>query len=87
LSADGCGVPVAGLALSTDSRVLRAVRTIFFLGFASVVTTFVALSGMHGFDVEYRFEVAAISIDWTVLIAAGALLAIAYRTPSRRSSA
>jgi hypothetical protein len=76
-----------GLALSTDSRVLRAVRTIFFLGFAFVVTTFVALSGMYGFDVEYRFEVAAISIDWTVLIAAGALLAIAYRTQSRRSSA
>jgi uncharacterized membrane protein (GlpM family) len=77
----------AGLALSTDSRVLRAVRTIFFLGFASVVTTFVALSGMYGFDSEYRFEVAAISIDWTVLIAAGALLAIAYRTQRRRSSA
>ena len=77
----------AGLALSTDSRVLRAVRTIFFLGFASVVTTFVALSAVYGFQVEYRFEVAVISIDWTVLIAAGALLAIAYGTQSRRSSA
>ena len=29
----------AGLALSTDSRVLRAVRTIFFLGFALLGTT------------------------------------------------
>ena len=69
----------AGLALSEDSRVLRAVRTIFFLGFACVVTTFVALSSVYGFDVEYRFEIAAISIDWTVLIVTGALLAIGYR--------
>jgi hypothetical protein len=79
--------PFAGLALSTDSRVVRAVRTIFLLGFAFVVTTFVALSGLYGFDVAYRFVVAAISIDWTLLIAAGALLAIAYRTQRRRSSA
>jgi len=77
----------AGLALSTDSRVLRAVRTIFFLGFASVVTSFVALSAVYRFRVEYRFEIAVISIDWTVLIAAGALLAMAYATQSRRSSA
>jgi len=83
----GLAFLLAGLALSTDSRVLRAVRTIFFLGFASVVTTFVALSAVYGFQVEYRFEVAVISIDWTVLIAAGALLAIAYGTQSRRSSA
>jgi hypothetical protein len=77
----------AGLALATDSGVLRVVRRIFFLGFAFVVTTFVALSAAYGFDVEYRFEVAAISVDWTVLIAAGALLAMAYRTQSRGSSA
>jgi uncharacterized membrane protein (GlpM family) len=76
----------ATLALSTDSRGLRAVRTIFFLGFASVVTTFVALSAVYGFNGEYRFE-AAISIDWTVLIPAGSLLAISYRTQSRRWSA
>jgi hypothetical protein len=71
----------AGLTLQTDGRVLRAVWSIFFLGFASVVTTFVALSAVYGFSVEYRFEVAAISIDWAVLTTAGALLAMAYRHP------
>ncbi|MNC84496.1 hypothetical protein D3C83_00520 [compost metagenome] len=75
----------AGLALSTENRLLRAVRIIFLLGFASVTTAFVALSGVYGFDVEYRFEVAAITIDWTVLIVVGALLAIADR-PWRQAS-
>jgi hypothetical protein len=77
----------AGLALTTDSRVLRAVRLVFLLGFACVTSAFVALSVVYGFGVEYRFEVAAITIDWTVLIVAGALLAIAYRTRSRAASA
>jgi hypothetical protein len=40
---------------------------------------FVALSVVYGFNVEYRFEVAAFTIDWTILVVAGALLAFAYR--------
>jgi hypothetical protein len=77
----------AGLALSTESRVLRAVRAIFLLGFWCVAVAFVALSAAYGFDVEYRFEVAAITIDWTVLIVAAALLASAYRRGSQGPSA
>jgi hypothetical protein len=72
----------AGLAMSTDSRLLRAARTIFLVGFGSIATAFGALSIVYGADVEYRFEVAAISIDWTILIIAGTLLAIAYRRQS-----
>jgi hypothetical protein len=72
----------AGLAMSTDSRLLRAARTIFLVGFGSIATAFAALSIVYGADVEYRFEVAAISIDWTILIIAGTLLAIAYRRQS-----
>lgn len=76
----------AGLALTIESHVFRAVRMVFFLGFACVATAFVALSIAYGFKVEYRFEVAAIAIDWTVLILAGALLALAYRTTARREA-
>ena len=82
----GAAFLFAGLALSTETRLVRTVRIIFLTGFASVTTAFVALSGMYGFDVEYRFEVAAITIDWTVLIVTGTLLAIALRTQSRGSS-
>jgi hypothetical protein len=48
-------------------------------GFALVTVAVVALSAAYGVDVEYRFEVAAIAIDWTVLIASGTLLAFHYR--------
>jgi hypothetical protein len=29
-------------------------------------------------DLEYRFEVAAITVDWTVVIVASTLLAVLY---------
>lgn len=76
----------AGLAVSRESRLLRAVRIVFLGGFTCVTAAFVVLSAAYGFDVEYRFEVAVITIDWTVLIVAGALLAFAYRTGSRGAS-
>ena len=82
----GAAFLFAALALSIENRLMRAVRIVVLVGFVSVTTAFVALSVLYGFDVEYRFEVAAITIDWTVLIVAGALLAIAYRTRSRAAS-
>jgi hypothetical protein len=47
-------------------------------GFALVILLFVVFSIAYGFDVEYRFEVAAIAVDWTVIIVVGTLLALAY---------
>lgn len=76
----------AGLAVSRESRLLRAVRMVFLAGFTSVTAAFVVLSAVYGFDVKYRFEIAAITIDWTILIVAGALLACAYRTGTRGAS-
>ena len=83
----GAAFLFAALALSAENRLMRAVRIVFLVGFVSVTTAFVALSVLYGFDVEYRFEVAAITIDWTVLIVAGTLLAVPYRTRRRAASA
>jgi hypothetical protein len=44
-----------------------------------VILLFVVFSIAYGLDVEYRFEVAAIGVDWTVVIVIGTLLAFAYR--------
>ena len=71
----------AGRALSAERRLLRVVRIVFLTGFACVAAAFVFLSTVYKFDAEYRSEVAAITIDWTVLIIAGTLLAIADRVP------
>ena len=48
----GAAFLFAGLAVSTENRLIRAVRIVFLLGFASVTTAFVALSVVYGFDVE-----------------------------------
>jgi hypothetical protein len=69
----------AGLALPNASRLERTLRLILIGGFVAVAVLFVVLSVVYGMDLEYRFEVAAITVDWTVLIVASTLLAILYR--------
>jgi hypothetical protein len=77
----------AGLAVSANTGLLRAVRALFLIGFAAVAGAFVILSVVYGFDLEYRFEVAAITVDWTVVILTSILLAVAHRRDIGRSSA
>jgi len=69
----------AALTLSKESRLERAARWLFLGGFVLVSVSFVVLSLAYGYDVEYRFEVAAIAVDWVVLIVAATLLAVLYR--------
>lgn len=69
----------AALALSARNRLYRATRWVFAGGFTAAMLLFLVLSFAYGLDVEYRFEVAAITVDWTVLIVVGTLLAFAYR--------
>lgn len=68
----------AGLALSKESRLERALGWILVGGFVAVAVSFIVSSAAYGMDVEYRFEVAAITVDWTVLVVASTLLAILY---------
>ena len=70
----------AGAALSKQGRWVLAARRMFLAGCWTVLLLFAAMSSAYGFDVEYRFEVAAISVDWIVLMATGLLLALAYRS-------
>jgi hypothetical protein len=37
----------------------------------------------YGNDIEYRYEIAAISINWTALIIGGVLLCILFRRGAR----
>ena len=69
----------AAAALPAHNALLRVVRRTFMGGASSVLLLLVGLSIAYGFDIEYRFEVAAISVDWTVLIVTGTLLALYYR--------
>jgi hypothetical protein len=73
------GFLFAGSALPGRDWLHRAVRWVFAGGFIGVMLMFVGFSIAYHLDVEYRFEVAVITVDWTVLIVAAALLAVAYR--------
>jgi hypothetical protein len=67
-----------GLSLGRE-RLQRATRWVLVVSFALSLLAFVGMSLYFGLDLEYRFEVAVITIDWLTLIAAGVLLALVFR--------
>lgn len=60
------------IALEEAGYLLMAVAFLF-------AGAFIMLSGIYGYDVEYRFEVLTISVDYAVVAGAGTLLAVLYR--------
>ncbi|MGE3507715.1 MAG: hypothetical protein AB7N65_02385 [Vicinamibacterales bacterium] len=77
----------AGLTLPKEGRLERALRLILIGGFVAVAVLFVVFSVVYGMELEYRFEVAAITVDWTVLIVASTLLASVYARSGQPPSA
>lgn len=71
----------AGLAFAHAARLDRAIRWLLIGGALSVFALYAALRLFYGLALEYRFEVAAISINWMLLIVAGILLSIWFRRP------
>ena len=60
-------------------RLAWAVRWVFVGGFVLIVVFLVAISAIYGLERMDRFEIAAISIDWLVLVANGVLLGFLFR--------
>jgi hypothetical protein len=56
-----------------------AVRWVFVAAFILTAVALAAFSAVYGIDRKDRFEVAAISINWLVLIVNGILLSIVFR--------
>jgi hypothetical protein len=59
--------------------VARALRWLLVAAFTLTALAFVVLRIVYGTDIEYRFEVAVIAINWTALIVVGVLLSIRFR--------
>ena len=57
----------------------RTIRWLFIAGFTLAVGLLIVLSLRYGHDLDYRFEVFVITIDWTVLIIAAALLSVVFK--------
>jgi len=78
------GLSFAFLALSLgSSRLERATRGGFLVSAGWMVVAFVGMSWYFGFGLEYRFEVAAITIGWLTLTVSGVLLALVFRRSAR----
>ncbi len=60
-------------------RLERAIRWLFVLAFVLALGALVGLYAGYGQEVEYRFEIAVISVAWTALIAGGTLGALVFR--------
>ncbi len=70
------GIAFCFLALSLgDSRLERWIRGVLLGSSAILVATFIGLSAAYGMSIEYRFEVAAITIVWLTLAMVGVLFA------------
>ncbi len=74
---------MAGVVLAGNGRLDRVIRWLYFLAAILTIGSFVVLSAMYGADLDYRFEVLAIAIDWLTLIISGILLAVWFRQAAR----
>jgi hypothetical protein len=83
----GVAFVFAGAVFVGDSRLERAIRWILTLRGLMIVAALLALSILFGAELEYRFEVTALIIDWTALIVTGVLLSVRGVTAQARNKA
>jgi hypothetical protein len=73
----------AAATFAGGERLERVIRWLFIVNFLAAIGTFIVLSLLYGYDLEYRFEVLIITINWTTLIVGGVLLSAFFRRVTR----
>ncbi len=63
------------------NRLEHAIRWILLLGFILAFGSYFLMTAIYGTNLEYRFEVTVIAIDWLVLIIFGILLSQVFKKP------
>jgi hypothetical protein len=76
----------AAVGFAGRARLERAIRWLFITSSLAAVGAFIGLSLIYGQDLEYRFEVVVLTINWIVLIVAGALLSVLFKRAGRYGS-
>lgn len=69
---------------SKHKRLERSIRWILILPFPLIVISFIVYTILYGIDRDYRFEVAAITVDWLALILMGILMGIFFSRLNKR---
>jgi hypothetical protein len=68
-----------GLVFAGASRLERVLRWLLVGGALAAFGAYIVLQLLYGMELEYRFEVAVITINWTLLIVVGVLLSAWFR--------
>jgi hypothetical protein len=69
----------SGLSLGRLTRLERVARRLLVISGVAVICVLVSLALIFGKNLEYRFEVIALFIDWIVLVVAGVLLGVVFK--------
>jgi hypothetical protein len=68
-----------GIVFADATRLERALRGLLVGGALAAFGVYGVLNLLYGANLEYRFEVAVITINWTLLIVVGVLLGVWFR--------
>lgn len=68
-----------GAVFAGRNRLERSIRWLFIIGGLAEIAALIVLAAIYGQDLEYRFEVIGLAIDWTTLISTGVLLSVLFR--------
>ncbi len=68
-----------GLGLVRGDGLNRTTGWLFIASSLAAIGALIGLSAAFGANLEYRFEVTVLTINWTALIVAGVLLGIGFR--------
>lgn len=71
------------VVFSRQERLERVIRLLFTTSSVLAVGSLIFLALLYGSNLEYRYEVAAILIDWITLIISGALLGLFFKRTRR----
>ncbi len=75
----------AGIVFVKDERLVSAIRWLFILSSLMSIGAFIVLTLIYGQNLEYRFEVTIITINWITLIVAGIMLSMFFKRIMRHS--
>jgi hypothetical protein len=75
-----------GVSLAGKSSLEKATRWVLAIGGLMGFATFIAMSAAFGNNLETRFELAIITLVWTVLPVAATMLAVLFKRSLRRAA-
>jgi len=73
----------AAAVFDRRERLERIIRLLFITSSVLAVGSLIILALVYGSDLEYRYEVVVLLVDWIALIVSGALLSVFFKRAGR----